>query len=58
MKISEINVGLIDSLWHQSVPATMGGDPEFFIANKRGKIINADAFLPGKDKPIYRPIIL
>lgn len=52
MKISEMNVGLINSLWHQSVPATMGGDPEFFIANKRGKIINADAFLPGKDKPI------
>jgi len=52
MKISEMNVGLVNSLWHQTVTATMGGDPEFFIANKRGKIINADAFLPGKDKPI------
>ncbi len=32
--------------------AMLGGDPEFFIANKRGKILSADKFFPSKHEPI------
>ena len=52
MKLSEIDKKLAAKLWHVNGPASMGGDPEFFIANKKGKVMNADAYLPGKDKPI------
>ena len=52
MKLSEIDKELATKLWHICGPASMGGDPEFFIANKVGKVLNADAFLPGKEKPI------
>ena len=52
MKLSEINKELATKLWHVSGPASMGGDPEFFIANSMGKVLNADAFLPGKEAPI------
>jgi len=52
MKLSEIDKTLAAKLWHISGPASMGGDPEFFIANRKGKILNADAFLPSKENPI------
>jgi hypothetical protein len=52
MKLSEIDKKLAAKLWHISGPASMGGDPEFFIANKKGKVLNADAYLPGKENPI------
>jgi hypothetical protein len=52
MKLSEIDKSLAKKLWHISGPASMGGDPEFFIANGKGKVLNADAYLPGKDNPI------
>jgi hypothetical protein len=29
-----------------------GGDPEFFIGDPNGGILNSDKFFPGKDKPI------
>lgn len=52
MKLSEIDRNLAEKLWHQNGPASMGGDPEFFISTAKGKIMNADAFLPGKEKPL------
>jgi len=32
-------------------PIFFGGDPEFFVADKRGKILNSDQFFPHKTKP-------
>ena len=55
MKLSEVDKDLVARLRHKNGPASMGGDPEFFIANKRGKILNADAFLPSKHKPLAVP---
>lgn len=31
---------------------SMGGDPEFFVANSRGTILASDKFLPGKEEKI------
>lgn len=31
---------------------TMGGDPEFFVANSRGTILASDKFFPGKENKI------
>lgn len=52
MKLSEIDKSFATKLWHVSGSISMGGDPEFFIANKMGKILNADAYFPGKENPI------
>jgi hypothetical protein len=52
MKLSEVDKELVGKLWHQTGPATMGGDPEYFVADSNGKILNADAFFPGKENPI------
>jgi len=34
------------------VKPTMGSDPEFFVADSKGKILASDKFFPGKKKPI------
>jgi len=52
MKVSEVNKDLVGKLWHESNSASMGGDPEYFVADGKGKILNADAFFPGKEHPI------
>jgi hypothetical protein len=52
MKLSEVDKSLVDKMWHQTGPASLGGDPEYFIANSRGKILNSDAFFPGKNDPV------
>jgi len=49
MKLSDIKLDKVLSEAFRS--PTLGGDPEFFIANKHGKIMNADKFLPPKDTP-------
>ena len=48
MKISKVNKTIVDKTRKSTSVVSMGGDPEFFIADKRGKVLNADAFLPGK----------
>jgi len=52
MKLSKVDKSLTDKLWQKSVVVSLGGDPEYFVANSRGKILNADAFFPGKDEPV------
>ena len=52
MKLSDINKELAEALRDKNISTSLGGDPEFFIADKKGKIINADAFFPGKEAPI------
>jgi hypothetical protein len=52
MRVSEVDKNFIKKLFHEHTNISMGGDPEFFISNSKGKILNADAFLPGKDKPL------
>lgn len=52
MKLSEVDTGIVKALYHKNISTTMGGDPEFFVADKKGKIMNADAFFPGKEDPI------
>jgi len=53
MKFSDMNQTLAHKLMRKKVQPSMGGDPEFFVANKRGKVINADAFFPSKHDPLY-----
>jgi len=35
-----------------NIKATLGGDPEFFIEDAKGTILNADRFFPGKENPV------
>jgi len=51
MKASEVDRNLVEQLWHQNGPASMGGDPEYFVADSKGKILNADAFSQAKRIP-------
>jgi hypothetical protein len=56
MKFSDMNQALANKLIGKRVNPSMGGDPEFFVANKRGKVLNADAFFPGKYDPLITPV--
>jgi len=53
MKFSDMDQGLATKIAGLRINPTMGGDPEFFVSNKRGKVLNADAFFPGKHEPLY-----
>lgn len=57
MKLSDIDKDLAEALYHKNISPSLGGDPEFFIANKRGKVLNADAFLPGKEDPVLVHVV-
>jgi len=52
MKFSDMNTGLPKRMFNNMTSPTIGGDPEFFITDKEGKVTNADMFLPGKRNPI------
>lgn len=52
MEFADVDRDLVSQLRGCGASPTMGGDPEFFIADKDGKIMNADKFLPGKETPI------
>lgn len=52
MRLSEVDKSLVNRLYHKTGQASLGGDPEYFISNSRGKILNADAFFPSKKNPI------
>jgi len=52
MKFSDMNQTLASKLMGKRINPSMGGDPEFFVANRRGKVLNADAFFPGKHDPL------
>ena len=52
IKLSELDTKLVKSISH-GIPFSLyfGADPEFFVANPRGKILNSDQFFPHKSKP-------
>lgn len=52
MEFSEVKKEIINDLRYVGTNPTLGGDPEFFVADARGVVLNADRFLPGKDDPI------
>ncbi len=52
MKFSEMDMKLANRLAGIGTHPQIGGDPEFFIATSRGKILNADQFFPAKHEPI------
>jgi len=52
MKLSEVDKAFFERVHMGFTKPTMGGDPEFFIADAQGKIINADRFLPSKHEPL------
>ncbi len=52
MKLSDVNEEFIDKTRKRLIRCNLGGDPEFFVANKRGQVLNADRFFPGKDNPM------
>ncbi len=52
MKISEIDEEIAKKIHKVNFTPTIGGDPEFFIADKKGQIRSADDFFPSKDDPI------
>lgn len=53
MKLSDVNQKFVAKTARAMRGCRMGGDPEFFIANKRGKVLNADRFFPGKENPLH-----
>lgn len=52
MKLTEVDKILVRKMWSKNALPTMGGDPEFFIGDEKGRIRGADDFLPGKHKPL------
>jgi hypothetical protein len=52
MEFSKADAKIIDRVKYKSARPTLGGDPEFFITDKKGKILSADKFLPGKEEPL------
>lgn len=52
MEFSKVDAKIINMVRYKGIRPSMGGDPEFFIADKDGKILSADNFLPGKEEPI------
>lgn len=52
MKLKDVDQKFVTALKEKSIDATMGGDPEFFVANRRGKILGSDSFFPGKENPL------
>ncbi len=52
MNFDNVEKGIIKKVSKIKVAAVLGGDPEFFVANSRGKILSADKFFPGKGEPI------
>lgn len=52
MKLSGLKMSLVNKLHNRQGSVSFGGDPEYFISNSRGKILNADAFFPGKENPL------
>lgn len=53
MKLSDVDQKFVAKTARAIRNCKMGGDPEFFIANKRGKVLNADRFFPGKENPLH-----
>ena len=52
MKLKDLNCCFIKKInGIQSLPS-LGGDPEFFVANDRGTILASDKFFPGKENKI------
>jgi len=53
IKLSEITTGMKRKLSCGLKPTLyFGADPEFFVANKKGTILNSDKFFPHKTKPL------
>jgi len=53
MKVSDLSREDIKSVNFDNKYCTLGGDPEFFIAERKTKrIVSADKFFPSKHKPI------
>ncbi len=52
MKISEIDTGVARKIHKINYTPNIGGDPEFFIGDKEGRIRSADDFFPSKHDPI------
>jgi len=52
VKLKDVDKDFVTALNNVGISATLGGDPEFFVANKGGKILGSDSFFPGKGKPL------
>lgn len=53
MKVTDIPSTIVRKFKKFDVYPNLGGDPEFFVADKKaGKILSASDFFPGKEKPI------
>jgi len=52
MNFGNIKRSMLKKIWQTNISKCfLGGDPEFFIGNKKGKILASDGFLPSKYKP-------
>jgi hypothetical protein len=52
MRFKDANEVFIKRLAKHHIGATLGGDPEFFIADENGNTMASDKFFPGKENPI------
>ena len=52
MQIKDIDTRLLTKMSRIKRKPNLGGDPEFFIGTKDGKILSADKFFPSKHDPI------
>jgi hypothetical protein len=52
MELQDTDNDLIKRITGLHAGASIGGDPEFFIADKNEKVVASDKFFPGKEKPL------
>lgn len=52
MKISKIDTRVAKKIHRINYTPNIGGDPEFFIGDEKGRVRSADDFFPSKDDPI------
>lgn len=52
MKLSEVNEKYYKKVNKIFIKGSLGGDPEFFVADEKEKVVNADRFLPSKNDPL------
>lgn len=58
-RLKDIDNSILTKMGYKSlrryVTPTLGGDPEFFVADKKNIILASDKFFPGKDNPLKVP---
>ncbi len=51
-KLGDIDNNFLATLTKGHIKPTLGGDPEFFVADKNNKILASDKFFPSKHNPL------